>query len=704
VKQEIALMAMPTLAPLLREARRAEFALRFRECIAAYPYTPTGEAHLLAYAAERAEAMRRYAAILACAEAGEDVTDAVLASLLPHAATAGNRDRAVWTTHTPAIHADPRAGFTRRGWVRAEDWPRVAAALLTFVRCAVAQPEDLASACADFAALPFVKGFQAGLLSPILHALRPEAFCILSAASRRVINHFAGTAFSLHLTDYSAANAAALAILAETEDILRQPHAPDLPLTDLFDLFCHWLVVVKRWDFPVTTSWQIALPHATQWPVWQQEGYISLAAPLLHDSPRAETALLPQRERAIIHMRAIFTHDLHEGDQVVVRQGQRGIGIGTIVGPHYVVPDAHDAFRLPVRWEYSGAVPLGRASQRLPLGKLPPDAVATLAHQMTPFPAVIADQSRADATLREAQALYQVATNGKTRHDTPPQPPSDLAQVATATGFDLARLQRWATAIDRKGQAIITGPPGTGKTFLAQRLAEALSTPDGIWEMVQFHPAYTYEDFVQGIRPQTDDAGQVRYPLVPGRFMAFCQRAREVAGRAVLVLDEINRANLAQVFGEVMLLLEYRERALPLAGGNLLQIPANVRIIGTMNTADRSIALVDHALRRRFAMLALAPDADVLRRYHVATGFPVERLIIVVQRLNAAIGDPHYALGISYFLRPDLATTLGDIWQMEIEPYLDDIFFDRPEEVEAFRWPAVQAQIVPSRRRPRHST
>ena len=126
-----------------------------------------------------------------------------------------------------------------------------------------------------------------------------------------------------------------------------------------------------------------------------------------------------------------------------------------------------------------------------------------------------------------------------------------------------------------------------------------------------------------------------------------------------------------------------------------MRIPANVRIIATMNTADRSIALVDAALRRRFAFLALYPDYEVLRRYHAraATGFPVEALIRVLGRVNDAIGDIHYAVGITYFLRPDLATTLGAIWRTEIEPYLEEYFFDQPEQVDGFRWAQVRGVI-----------
>jgi 5-methylcytosine-specific restriction protein B len=167
-------------------------------------------------------------------------------------------------------------------------------------------------------------------------------------------------------------------------------------------------------------------------------------------------------------------------------------------------------------------------------------------------------------------------------------------------------------------------------------------------------------------------------------------------GRCVLVIDEINRANLAQVFGELMYLLEYREETVALAGdGSPFAIPANVRLLGTMNTADRSLALVDHALRRRFAFLPLYPDVELLRRYHgrVQSGFPVEALAALLGRINHAIGDRNVALGMAYFLRPDLAEQLESIWQLEIEPALEELFFDQPEQVEPFRWAVVRGGL-----------
>jgi len=131
------------------------------------------------------------------------------------------------------------------------------------------------------------------------------------------------------------------------------------------------------------------------------------------------------------------------------------------------------------------------------------------------------------------------------------------------------------------------------------------------------------------------------------------------------------------------------------ADGQTFAIPANVRILGTMNTADRSIALLDHALRRRFAFIGLQPDDGVLQRFHLhhATGFAVEPLIALLRRVNNEIGDAHYAIGHSFFLRTNLADELRDIWQLEIEPYLEEYFFDQPERIAQFHWSQVRALL-----------
>jgi 5-methylcytosine-specific restriction enzyme B len=276
------------------------------------------------------------------------------------------------------------------------------------------------------------------------------------------------------------------------------------------------------------------------------------------------------------------------------------------------------------------------------------------------------------------------------------QPVYTLEECSEETGFNLSELTKYVRAIDRKKQAIFYGPPGTGKTFLAEKIAKHLvGGGRGFVELIQFHPEVAYEDFIQGIRPEENTNGELRYPLVPGRFLDFCEKASQTDDICVLIIDEINRANLSRVFGELMYLLEYREKAIYLAAGRRFKIPSNVRIIGTMNTADRSIALVDHALRRRFAFLSLYPDYELLRKYHQRTesGFNPENLIKILNRLNKQIGDRHYFVGPSYFLRKDIQDHLKDIWQMEIEPYLEEFFFDQPDNYKKFAWETIETEI-----------
>ena len=274
-------------------------------------------------------------------------------------------------------------------------------------------------------------------------------------------------------------------------------------------------------------------------------------------------------------------------------------------------------------------------------------------------------------------------------------PEYSLEEVSAKTGLGVALLNSWVAAIQRKGQAILYGPPGTGKTFLAEHLARHLvGGGDGVRELIQFHPAYEYEDFIQGLRPDPRDNGQLAFKRVAGRFLTFCRQAQGRSGTSVLIIDEINRANLSRVFGELMYLLEYRDQSVRLSSGDSFRIPASVRILGTMNTADRSIALVDHALRRRFAFLHLRPDFEVLKRHHEVEGRSVDGLIRVLKRINGEIRDPHYHLGITFFLNTRLGHELEAIWRMEIEPYLEEFFFDAKGTVDQFRWERVREEVL----------
>ncbi|MCB9433652.1 MAG: AAA family ATPase [Ardenticatenaceae bacterium] len=301
-------------------------------------------------------------------------------------------------------------------------------------------------------------------------------------------------------------------------------------------------------------------------------------------------------------------------------------------------------------------------------------------------------ETTGETILHESPASYTAQS--------PTHPVYTLEDCADDTSLELETLKFWLAALRRKGQAILYGPPGTGKTFLARKLAKHLvSNSNGNVELVQFHPAYSYEEFIQGLRPLSHSDGTLHYEMVPGRFLRFCRQASSSGEPHVFIIDEINRANLTAVFGELMYLLEYRDEEVGLAGGNgRLSIPSNVTIIGTMNTADRSIALVDYALRRRFAFLRLTPNLDLLRRYHAQLGTStdlIERLITQLKQLNHHINDPNYAIGPTYFLTPNLANLLPAIWTLEIEPYLEEYFFDQPQQIAPFRWDTLAATLLP---------
>lgn len=254
-------------------------------------------------------------------------------------------------------------------------------------------------------------------------------------------------------------------------------------------------------------------------------------------------------------------------------------------------------------------------------------------------------------------------------------------------------------------QVLFYGPPGTGKTFVAQELGKLLTgladPPKDRVELVQFHPAYGYEDFMEGIRPEskTGPGGTtyVDYPVKDGIFKAFCKKAALHDKPCVLIIDEMNRGNIARIFGELLFLLEYRDKSVTLPySGRSFSIPKNVHIVGTMNTADRSIALVDFALRRRFHFYRFGADAALLGRWLKANpNSTLPYLLDLYIALTDAIDDDNLKIGPSHFMRPGLTEEgLRRIWKRSIEPYLEEFHFGKMERAKVWAWESERVTLI----------
>ena len=250
----------------------------------------------------------------------------------------------------------------------------------------------------------------------------------------------------------------------------------------------------------------------------------------------------------------------------------------------------------------------------------------------------------------------------------------------------------------RKKNIILQGAPGVGKTFLARKVAYQLigQMKDENIETVQFHQSYSYEDFMQGIRPTTSGEFKVRN----GIFYNFCERAKENAEETyVFIIDEINRGNLSKVFGELMMLIESDKRspryALKLTYSEeeslKFYVPENVYIIGCMNTADRSIAIVDYALRRRFAFCPIEPELGESFKAFLCSELSkefVNKICDKLNRVNSIIRETSslgigLEIGHSYFCQISSVDDENEWWKSickyELFPYLQEICFENEE-------------------------
>ncbi len=383
-----------------------------------------------------------------------------------------------------------------------------------------------------------------------------------------------------------------------------------------------------------------------------------------------------------------FAHQMKPGDLVIVKKGRSGLYGYGYIDSDYRFDDARRQYQHvhDVKWEKTGDWDLPRERW-------------------------IAMKTLTDFTSYKEWVKYALAImDGKSASDKQ----TEAAESAPAYGRTAALEDLFLSAdeftdmqqaLTRTKALILQGPPGVGKTFVSQRLAWSVIGRHDIErvQLVQFHQSYAYEDFVQGWRPNEKGG----FELQDGVFYSFCEKARSYPDdRFVFIIDEINRANLSKVFGELLMLIEgdkrSREYAVRLAyakpGEEPFFVPPNVYIIGLMNTADRSLALVDYALRRRFSFFSLRPtfDRETFQQHLLDQDVSqdlVDRISERIGALNREIRNdtanlgPGFEIGHSYFVPRAEDEAPDEEWyarviNYEIRPLLQEYWFDQPQKVD----------------------
>lgn len=368
-----------------------------------------------------------------------------------------------------------------------------------------------------------------------------------------------------------------------------------------------------------------------------------------------------------------FANEIKIGDVIFVKKGMHKIIGKGVVTSDYIYDSTRETYKhiRKVEWRNKGE------------WEHPGQAVMKTLTCISPYPDYV----------QQLLALFAEDTPEETTEQVEIKyPPYTKDDFLNEVYMDEDTYNTLTELLEAKYNVILQGAPGVGKTFAAKRLAYSIMGQKDTSRvaMVQFHQSYSYEDFIQGYRPSKEG-----FELVNGAFYKFCREAEEDNERPYFfIIDEINRGNLSKILGELMMLIEKDKRGEKiklLYSNEWFTVPQNVRIIGMMNTADRSLALMDYALRRRFAFFDFAPafSSEGFKNYLAEKDSPkLEKLITAVESLNSTIsadeslGDG-FRIGHSYFCTGDEITDewLKSVVEYEVIPLIKEYWFDEPTKV-----------------------
>lgn len=426
---------------------------------------------------------------------------------------------------------------------------------------------------------------------------------------------------------------------------------------------------------------------ASKWEVFYDKGIMGIGWGVIGDlnqynsKDEMKAAMKEEINPAWSYMNAAhatwqFANEMKPGDIIFAKKGMSQlVGRGIVTSDYFFDESGESEFHhfREVNWIDKG------------LWEHPGKAVVKTLTDITPYTDYVAKLNALFETDEEDEVIGVPAKTYS---------PYGAKRFLEEVYMDEDQYHSLVSLLRDKRNVILQGAPGVGKTFAAKRLAYSMmgvKDPDRVM-MVQFHQSYSYEDFIEGFRPSSEGEGFI---IKKGSFYEFCKTAEDDIERDYFfIIDEINRGNLSKIFGELMVLIENDKRGNALRllySDERFSVPKNVYIIGMMNTADRSLAMLDFALRRRFAFYDMKPafNSEGFQSYKNGKNSEAyNRLIRQVERLNVAIYEDdtlgeNYAIGHSYFHFEGEANlgTLSRIVEYEIIPLLKEYWFDEPSKV-----------------------